>query len=116
MARNGSKWLRPEKRHAIYHRDGHCCSYCGVGVEEGAHLTLDHVISSGPNDHSNLITACFSCNSAKQDLTTRSWFARLRARGFNTSKIGRRIRRQLSKPLNMKEGRRIVALRREISK
>ena len=32
-ATNGSKWIRPEKRMAIYLRDGLACVYCGEGVE-----------------------------------------------------------------------------------
>lgn len=30
---NGSKWIRPEKRLAIYHRDGFACIYCGATAE-----------------------------------------------------------------------------------
>ena len=40
----GMNWLRPEKRLAIYIRDGLACAYCGEGIEDGATLTLDHLI------------------------------------------------------------------------
>ena len=43
-AENGGKWIRPDKRLALYLRDGMACCWCGASVEEGEHLTLDHVI------------------------------------------------------------------------
>lgn len=63
----GSKWIKPAKRLAIYERDQFRCAYCGAS---GCELTLDHVVSvdrGGTNDQTNLVTACKSCNSAKQD-------------------------------------------------
>ncbi|WP_288074801.1 HNH endonuclease [Pseudomonas sp.] len=59
--------LNPEKRRAIYERDGHACQYCGYPVTEKTR-TLDHLIPrSGGGRHgvANLITACVSCNSSK---------------------------------------------------
>lgn len=111
----GSKWCRPSTRQAIYHRDGFCCAYCGAAAEGGVTLTLDHILAcelGGDNDPSNLITACLSCNSSKQDLTTRAWFAVLRDNGIDTSKVGPRIRRLANKPLDRAEGRRLVAARK----
>lgn len=64
----GSKWIRREKRLAIYIRDGFACAYCGNSVEDGACLTLDHITPycNGRNNHeTNLITACRKCNSAR---------------------------------------------------
>ena len=49
----GMNWLRPEKRLAIYLRDGLACCYCGSGVEDGVKLTLDHLTphsQGGTND------------------------------------------------------------------
>lgn len=68
----GSKWIRPEKREAIYDRDGYCCCYCGVDLASAssANRTLDHVRPvelGGTNAADNLVTACKCCNSAKQD-------------------------------------------------
>lgn len=69
-ARNqGMNWIRPEKRLAIYLRDGLACAYCGVGIEtDGVRLTLDHVkphSTGGNTDAANLVTACGRCNSAR---------------------------------------------------
>lgn len=65
---NGMNWIRQEKRLAIYMRDGFACAYCGVSVEQGAALQLDHVLPverDGKNDATNLVTACERCNNAK---------------------------------------------------
>ena len=64
----GMNWIRKEKRLAIYLRDGLACCYCGEGIEDGATLTLDHLIPhshGGSNDATNLITACRRCNSSR---------------------------------------------------
>lgn len=99
----GSKWCRPSTRIAIYLRDGFACAYCGQSAEDGAKLTLDHVVAcelGGDNAPTNLVTACLSCNSSKRDMTTREWFARLRDDGVDTGKLGPKIRRQTSKKLD----------------
>lgn len=116
-ARNqGSKWIRRSTRLAIYHRDGFCCLYCGATAETGAQLTLDHVLAcelGGSNEATNLVTACLSCNSAKQHRTMREWFAALRDRGVDTSAISARVRRQTARKIDRAEGRRLAALRAE---
>lgn len=66
----GSKWIRQDKRLAIYLRDGLACAYCGVGIESGAQLSLDHLTCyshGGSNHESNLVTCCSHCNSARGD-------------------------------------------------
>lgn len=68
--KQGMNWCFPTTRLAIYHRDGFRCAYCGATLEGGATLTLDHLTAvnrGGTNKATNLITACLSCNSAKQD-------------------------------------------------
>ena len=70
MARkwHGTKWIRPEKRLALYLRDGMACAYCGATVEDGAMLTLDHVkphSKGGDNSAGNLVTCCKRCNSSR---------------------------------------------------
>jgi hypothetical protein len=65
---NGMNWIRQVKRLAIYLRDGLSCAYCGESVEDGASLTLDHVlpvVKGGTNHASNLVTACIRCNMHK---------------------------------------------------
>jgi hypothetical protein len=110
----GSNWIKRAKRLAIYARDGHCCVFCGRGSETGVQLTLDHVLAcelGGTNAASNLVTACFSCNSSKQDLVLADWVQVLADRGVDTETLGDRIRTQTAQPLDMAEGRRLEALR-----
>lgn len=65
--------IRPCLRLAIYLRDGFKCVYCekdlhGVSPET---VTLDHLIPArmkhGHNKPTNLVTACRTCNSSRQD-------------------------------------------------
>jgi 5-methylcytosine-specific restriction endonuclease McrA len=111
----GSKWIRPAKRLAIYARDGFACAYCGATVEGDARLTLDHVVPcelGGTNDASNLVTACLSCNSAKQDATTREWFAALRDRGIDTDLVGARVRKLTARALDLALGHSLLTARK----
>lgn len=51
-------------------RDGFRCRYCGVSVEEGALLHVDHVMpksKGGADSLDNLVTACLDCNLGKSD-------------------------------------------------
>lgn len=71
----GMNWIRPEKRLAIYLRDGLACCYCGDAIEQGATLTLDHIVAhsrGGRNEAANLVTCCKRCNGARGN---RSWKA-----------------------------------------
>ncbi len=113
-AANGSKWIVPGRRWAIYLRDGFACVYCGhIGD-----LSLDHVVPAerGGNHHaSNLVTCCISCNSSKQGISNRKWFARLRERGIDTNKMRHRIARLLRKPLDRKLGRFLASTRKKMT-
>jgi hypothetical protein len=66
----GSKWIRPERRRAIYERDGYACKWCHKELERGSKaLTLDHKrprSKGGDNSNGNLVTACRGCNSSRQ--------------------------------------------------
>ena len=109
---HGSKWLRPEKRLAIYARDGFACLYCGS--EE--RLTLDHLLArelGGTNDASNLVTACLTCNSSKQHATMREWFVILRRRGIDTKRMARNIRAHAAKPVDINLGKNLLAARKK---
>ena len=61
----------------IKERDGHACCYCkATEKSSGAHLHLDHIVPKahgGKDVSTNLVTACRSCNSAKQDMSLRAW-------------------------------------------
>ena len=72
----GSKWIRKDKRLAIYLRDGMACAYCGAGAEDKKPLSLDHLIANahgGSNMESNLITCCLDCNGAKRTHSLETW-------------------------------------------
>ena len=109
-AKSGSSWLPVSKRLAIYHRDDFECVYCGSSEK----LTLDHVKdckSHGRNDDpSNLVTCCLSCNSSKQDKTTRQWYKVLRDRGIDTEAVRKRIRRKCLKSIDREKGKSLVLL------
>jgi len=72
-----SNWITKERRLAIYIRDNFTCAYCGTSLKnsEPANVTLDHLVprnplvahGSGGNESTNLVTACRSCNSSRQD-------------------------------------------------
>lgn len=114
-AGQGSKWITPEKRLALYARDGFCCVFCGARAEDGVQLTLDHVLAcelGGTNAAENLVTACLSCNSAKQDKTMREWFAALRDKGVSTDGLSARVRTQTAKKYDLAEGKRLLAARK----
>ena len=104
MNSHGHHWIRDKKRFAIYERDDYRCVYCDASPNCGSPttLTLDHLLPrelGGSNEASNLVTACLTCNSARQKKGMRTWFAALRAQGINTDKIGPRIRRLVRKEL-----------------
>lgn len=113
----GMNWCRLSTRLAIYHRDGFACMYCGRAAEDGTiSLTLDHVTAcelGGTNEPTNLVTCCNRCNSAKGDHSMRVWLKRLRECGFDATKIGARLRRQVKRPIDRAEGRRLVAIRKQ---
>ena len=58
-------------------RDGGRCVYCGATeASSGAHLHLDHLtprVDGGADVASNLVLACRSCNSARQDMALPAW-------------------------------------------
>jgi len=113
----GSKWIRKDKRLAIYLRDNLACVYCDADTEDAA-LTIDHLNpceNGGTNHESNLVTCCLSCNSAKRDLSIRVWYATLRNRGVDTDRVSRRVRRLTKKDLApfRTEAKRIIQDRRK---
>lgn len=58
-------------------RDGHACVYCGAtAASSGSHLHLDHLTprsAGGADVATNLVLACRSCNSRRQDLPLATW-------------------------------------------
>lgn len=98
-----ARWITPEKRLAIYMRDGFTCAYCGTDLRnvDARGITLDHLVprnvkvahGGGGNESTNLITACVSCNSSRQD---KPWM------DYATGGAIDRIETLRYKPLNVK--------------
>lgn len=106
-ANNGGKWIRPEKRRAIYVRDDLACVYCGKHIDDGIELTLDHLLPQelgGSNDEKNLVTACKQCNSCKGTKTLSQFVSYLKHRNVDTDLMKKRIRRNLSRKLKIVRG------------
>lgn len=102
----GSKWIRPEKRTALYARDGWCCVYCACGLSEmdPQNMTLDHVRPvelGGTNAATNLVTACRTCNSMKQDKPLAKFLRYLAERGFSAEVVARRVRNATRRTYNV---------------
>lgn len=102
---NGSKWIRPEKRLAIYIRDGFSCAYCGRDLKdaEPQEINLDHLLprsAGGSNEATNLITSCKSCNCSRQD---KPWI------DYATGGARDRIEQLRNRPLNVKLAKALIA-------
>lgn len=116
-ANQGMNWIRPEKRLALYLRDGLACSWCGRGVEEeDITLTLDHlrpVSRGGGNGASNLVTSCRRCNSARGDRPMRRFAeaVSLFEETDSAPEILRRIRRNRTRRVPLREAKKIIASR-----
>jgi 5-methylcytosine-specific restriction endonuclease McrA len=53
------------------------CAYCGRTLRKGERLTRDHLVpvsAGGQTTQANIVPACSSCNSSKQDMEWREWF------------------------------------------
>jgi hypothetical protein len=113
-AGQGSRWIWVATRYAIYARDGFSCVYCERHLKIGYSMTLDHVKPAtlgGSNGAGNLVTCCRSCNDYKKDLSVKNFLAWLEANGVDVAGVAQRVRRQLRKPIDRAEGRRLVKLR-----
>lgn len=118
-ARSGGKWCRPEKRLAIYIRDGLACVYCNASVEDGTKLTLDHVkphSKGGSNHESNLVTCCQKCNSSRgnRNLAT---FCRSVADYLqeDSEEIYRYVNNQKRRKIDRAQAKSIISSRRTIA-
>lgn len=63
------------RKYEVFERDEFRCQWCGASRENGAELTLDHIIplaagiaNGGTNEMDNLQTLCKECNGNKADL------------------------------------------------
>ena len=60
--------MKPALRYEIIRRDGYRCRACGFGVQDGAHLHVDHIVAianGGQTESANLQTLCTVCNLGK---------------------------------------------------
>lgn len=110
----GSKWCARPKRLAIYMAHGLACVYCGRGIEDGAQLTLDHIVpysEGGDNDPSNLLTACMVCNRNRGTRAVREFVeavAQYLDHGVTAEDILRHITDCLARPLDRKAARELI--------
>lgn len=117
VANQGGKWIRQDKRLAIYLRDGLCCAYCGETVEDGAILTLDHIrpqSKGGSNQASNLITACKRCNSARGNRPVRVFaeaVAEYMDHGMSAEAVVANVNRLRRHKLDRAEAKSVIARR-----
>lgn len=101
------RWIRPERRLAIYLRDTFTCQYCGCDLHSAAasEVTLDHLIprsEGGNNRNENLVTACRRCNSSRG---LRVWTQYATGDAFDRIKVA------VWKPINLDLARAILANR-----
>lgn len=100
----GSKWIRKDRRLALYLRDEFRCAYCERDLRDARReeVTLDHLIprcEGGGNENANLVTACLRCNSQRGDAPWREY-----AQGGVA-----RIEQLLARPVNRDLAKAIIA-------
>jgi HNH endonuclease len=75
---------RKALRRRLIERDGDTCVWCAK--TELSEVTMDHVVpdsKGGPMTSYNLVPACRSCNSSRQNTPALVWYRRCLARGMN---------------------------------
>ena len=113
----GMNWIRPEKRLALYLRDGLACCYCGDTVERGVRLTLDHLrpyASNGSNNPNNLVTCCLKCNSSRGKRSWKLFAGKVAAYlncGVSAAKIIEHIETTRCRSLNVAAAKVLIANR-----
>ena len=114
-------WIRPEKRLAIYLRDGLACCYCGHAIEDGAKLTLDHLMphsAGGTNEPANLATCCHRCNSSRGNRSWMKFAATVAAylnHGVQASSIIAHIRSTARRPIDVTQAKELITRRGSFS-
>lgn len=109
---NGQKWIRNEKRCAIYARDEFRCVYC---LASPSKLVLDHVEPHAGNEADNLVTSCLPCNMRKGDRSCSAWLLRREALGEERGQIAlvrQRVAIATFLPPDLELGRRLERQRR----
>lgn len=81
-----SGFVTKKVRLSIYIRDKFTCVYCNKHIKDGCMLSLDHIVPEslgGLHNTTNLVTACHSCNSKRQNKSVRSFAGTTIARKVN---------------------------------
>ena len=110
-------WIRQEKRLAIYMRDGLACVWCGVAVESGTSLSLDHVTPhshGGSNGAENLITCCERCNKSRGARSVKLFAAAVAEyldHGVEPVEIIAHVRAACRRELPLAEAKKMIARR-----
>ena len=112
----GGKWIRQDKRLAIYLRDGMACTWCGHAVEDGERLELDHLICccrGGSNHETNLVTSCKRCNTSRGSRSMAAFATSVADyhQHEDAAAILRRVNRNRRRQLDLDEARRVMARR-----
>ena len=95
------RWIRPERRLAIYLRDEMRCLLCGLRFDDGRldEITLDHVIprsKAGTNVASNLYTCCVACNARRGDADLAPFVRQMIRHASKAERVMRRVWQQLA--------------------
>ena len=104
---SGSRLGAGGVRYGVYARDHFACVYCGATRTA---LTLDHVecqSSGGGHDSQNFVTACYSCNSSRQDRDDAAFYAELAEQGVDTNGLIGRVATAIVQPIDRALGRRL---------
>ena len=113
----GQKWIRNERRLALYLRDGLACCYCGSAIEDGVRLTLDHLTPhshGGDNGNANLVTACLKCNSARGNRDWREFAVKVAEyldHDVTAGAIVAHIETTIMRPVDVAEAKVVIARR-----
>jgi hypothetical protein len=113
----GQKWIRNERRVALYLRDGLACAYCSAAVEDGIVLTLDHLVAHSlgrDNSNQNLVTACRRCNASRGNRDWRKFATTVAAylnHGITAHDIISHIETTVQRPVDVKQAKEIIAAR-----
>lgn len=99
------RWIRAEKRAALYLRDRFACVYCGRDLRHAApaDVTLDHLLprsAGGTNEAVNLVTCCRTCNSSRG---SKPWL------DYASGGARDRIEQLRHEPLNLDLARALIA-------
>jgi hypothetical protein len=113
----GMQLIRPDKRLALYLRDGLACAFCGAALEDGAHLTLDQLVpqrQGGTNAPTNLVTCCSRCRSHRGCRDWQTFAGSVAAyinHGVDAADICAHILTTVQRPVDMAAAKQIKAAR-----